>query len=116
MRAKYYRTEPASRDPEDITDLLGAIIEKAGSGADRPASTLVNEWDHIVPERWRDQSRPVGIRQGVLLVEVPSGAAATLLRHDTASLLSGISQRFGPGVVEAVRVRVAEPRRSSKNP
>jgi len=106
MRAKYYQEKPR-RSPEEITDILGAIIERVGTGADRRAGTLVEEWETIAPDRWRDRSRPVGIRRGVLLVEVPSGADASVLRHDTAGLLSAISRRFGPTLVTAVKLRVS---------
>ena len=114
MRAKYYQNDPKRREPEEITDVLGAIIERVGAGADLPAATLVEDWNGIVPERWKRDARPVGIRGGVLLVEVSSGASATLLRHDTAALLASISARFGSGVVDGVRVRVAAPIRSRK--
>lgn len=116
VRAKYYGGEEPRRDPEEITEVLGSIIERVGGGTGQAGATLVAEWDAIVPERWREEARPVGIRGGVLLVEVSSGAAATLLRHDTAALLSRVSERFGVGVVEAVRVRVSGRSTRSKNP
>lgn len=106
MRAKYYQEDPR-RQPEEITDILGAIIERVGTGADRRAGDLVEEWDHIVPERWRELSQPVGIRGQVLLVEVPTGAEASVLRHDTAVLLDAIAERFGTTLVTAVKVRVS---------
>lgn len=106
MRAKYYRERPRD-DPEEITDVIGAIIERVGTGADRSAAALIETWDDIVPDRWRGASKPVGIRDGVLLVEVRNGAAASVLRHDTADLLRRISERFGPGLVNAVKLRVS---------
>jgi hypothetical protein len=115
MRAKYYNDD-ARRNPEEITDILGAIIERAGTGADRKAGTLVEAWDDIVPERWRDLSRPVGIRRQVLLVEVPSGAEASVLRHDTAVLLSAISQRFGSTLVTDVKLRVSRSQKPHETP
>lgn len=113
MRAKYYR-EDRSRNPEEINDILGAIIERVGTGADRDAGALIEGWNDIVPERWREGCEPVGIRDGVLLVEVETGAAASLLRHDTAALLARISERLGPGVVEAVKLRVSRTPRTRK--
>ncbi len=103
MRAKYYR-EDRPRHPEEITDILGAIIERVGTGAHRDAGALI------------EGCEPVGIRDGVLLVEVQTGAAASLLRHDTAALLARISERLGPGVVEAVKLRVSRAPRTSKTP
>ncbi len=116
MRANYYREGPLRRDPEEITELLGAIIERVGTGAERSAAILVEQWDEIVPERWKKGSQPVGIRRGVLLVEVASGADATLLRHDTAELVDRIARRLGPGVVDAVRLRVLPAEAMRKTP
>ncbi|MCH8899258.1 MAG: DUF721 domain-containing protein [Acidobacteria bacterium] len=106
MRAKYYQPGEPDRELEEITELLGTIISRVGTGASADAGTLVGEWDDIVPERWRDRARPVGVRGKVLLVEVRSGTDATVLRHDTADLLRRISGRFGGGLVDDVRVRV----------
>ncbi|GMQ85487.1 MAG: hypothetical protein BMS9Abin07_1053 [Acidimicrobiia bacterium] len=115
MRAKYYRPEEPDREPEEITDVLGSIIARVGSGASLDAGTLVAEWRDIAPERWRDRAHPVGVRGRVLLVEVRSGTDATVLRHDAAELLRRISLRFGDELIDDVKLRVApqrEPRKS----
>ena len=106
MKAKYYHPGEPDRELEEITELLGSIISRVGTGASVDAGTLVAEWKDIVPERWRDRARPVGVRGRVLLVEVRSGTDATVLRHDAADLLRRISGRFGGGLVDDVRVRV----------
>jgi predicted nucleic acid-binding Zn ribbon protein len=115
VRAKYYREKEPSREPEAITDLLGDIIASAGEGAGADAATLIGEWETVVSERWRRGTRPVGIRRGVLLVEVRSAADATLLRYDTADLLRRVGERFGPGLVSGVKLRVSHPRRHGEN-
>ena len=116
MNGKHDRADGTPRELEEITDLLGAIVERVGGRAGLPAADLVAAWDQVVPQRWRSRSRPIGIRQGVLLVEVPSGADATLLGHDTAAVLSEISRRYGPGVVDAVRLRVSGRHWEGKTP
>jgi hypothetical protein len=105
MRARYYRGEDEGGEPVPITDVMGTIIERAAVSP--AAATIVDEWTAIAPERWAEEGRPVGIRRGVLLVEVSSGAAATLLRHDTGRLLARISEQCGAGAVDAIRIRVA---------
>ena len=106
MRAKYYRAEEADREPEEITELLGSIISRVGRGASFDTGTLIAEWKDIVPERWRDSAHPVGVRGGVLLVEVRSGIDATVLKHDVAELLIRIAHRFGAGLLDDVQLRV----------
>ena len=116
MRAKYYRGDEPRGEPEEITEVLGSIIERVGTGATPAVATLVDQWDVIAPERWRTDARPVGIRHGVLLVEVYSGAAATLLRHDTAALLERVVAYLGTGLVNAVKLRVSDRAARRKNP
>ncbi len=115
MRAKYYQPGEPDRELEEITELLGSIISRVGTGASVDAGTLVAEWKDIVPERWRDRARPVGVRGRVLLVEVRSGTDATVLKHDAADLLRRISGRFGGGLVDNVRVRVVPQKVARKN-
>ena len=113
-RANYYREGPERKDPKVIDDLLGAIVEKAGATRDLGISDLVDSWDEIVSERWRGRSRPIGVREQTLLIEVPDGSAASLLRYDSADLLRRISDRFGPDLVRAVRFRVQGDDRGGK--
>ncbi len=114
MRANYYSEESGRTEPEPIDDLLGAIIAGAGAGADPGIARLVASWSEIVSERWRGCSEPIGVKNHVLLVEVPTGADASILRYDTADLLRRISARFGPDLVRAVRFRVAGDVRGGK--
>lgn len=113
-RAKYYSSEPERRQPERIDELLGAIVEEAGVSPDLGVSRLVASWDEIVSERWRGRSRPIGVREQTLLVEVPEGADASLLRYDSPELLRRISARFGPDLVRSVRFRVEGDARGGK--
>lgn len=114
MRARYYTGDDDRREPSPITEVLGTIIERVAAAP--AAGAIVEEWSQVAPERWIESGRPVGIRRGVLLVEVSTGADATLLRHDTARLLARISERFGEGIVEAVRVRVSPRASGGKTP
>lgn len=105
MRARYYTGDDDRREPAAITEVLGTIIEQVAAAP--AAGAIVEQWSELAPERWVEAGRPIGIRRGVLLVEVSNGADATLLRHDTGRLLARIAERFGEGSVEAVRVRVS---------
>ena len=113
-RANYYRAEPNRREPEVVDDLIGSIVEKAGASSDLNESKLVSSWNDIVSERWQGRSRPIGVREQTLLVEVPEGADASLLRYDSADLLRRISARFGPDLVRSVRFRVEGDARGGK--
>ena len=113
-RANYYRSGPKRKDPEVIDDLLGSIVEQAGASSDLGISDLVASWDEVVSERWRGRSRPIGVREQTLLIEVPDGSAASLLRYDASDLLQRISDRYGSDLVRAVRFRVQGDDRGGK--
>ena len=113
-RANYYRAGPPRKDPAVIDDLLGSIVEQAGASRDLGISDLVASWDEVVSERWQGRSRPIGVREQTLLIEVPDGSAASLLRYDAADLLRRISDRYGPDLVRAIRFRVQGDDRGGK--
>jgi predicted nucleic acid-binding Zn ribbon protein len=114
-RANYYSDKRQRPDPKPIDDLIGTIVEQAGASPDLGIARLVSSWDDVVSERWRGRSRPVGVREQTLLVEVPEGADASLLRYDSADLVRRISQRFGPDLVRAVKFRVEGDARGGKS-
>lgn len=103
-RARYLESGETAA-PEPISNLLGTVFEKV-SRVDRRAVSLVEEWDEIAGSAWRG-TRPRGLRNGVLTVEVASGSAASLLRFEVPELQMAIGRRFGADLVTGVRLRVA---------
>ncbi|GMQ98693.1 MAG: hypothetical protein BMS9Abin17_1217 [Acidimicrobiia bacterium] len=105
MRAKYLNTNPKS-EPREISDVLGKVIEGAAVGIDVRHADLVARWGAFAPGDWSGGT-PIGVRDEVLLVEVPDGSVASLLRYQTTQLLAAISEEFGEGLVRAVRIRIS---------
>ena len=107
VRAKYYGGDSSKRkQPAEISDVLGSIIEKASVGIDVRHGQLVTDWKVFAPDDWVTFGKPVGVRDQALLVEVSDGSAATLLRYQKADLIKAIEERFGTGIVTAVKVRI----------
>lgn len=104
------RGEP--RQPEPISDVLGSVFEKV-TQVDRRAVELVEEWHEIAGRSWHE-ARPIGLRNGMLTVEVASGSSASVLRFEVADLQAALSARFGSDLVTGVRLRVA--RSSGREP
>lgn len=108
MRAKYLGSgEP--KQPKEISELLGSIIEKAAVGVDVRQSDLIGDWESFAPLDWATFGTPIGVRDLTLLVEVADGSAATILKYQIPDLLGAIEQRFGSGLVTGVRVRLTRP-------
>jgi Dna[CI] antecedent, DciA len=104
MRAKYLTTNN-KKQPTEISEVLGKVIENAAVGVDVRQAEMIDEWAAFVPGDWA-AGRPVGVREGVLLVVVPDGSTGSLLRYQTESLLTSISGRYGDGLVTTVRVQI----------
>jgi predicted nucleic acid-binding Zn ribbon protein len=107
MRAKYFGGKK-QRQPAEISEVLGSIIEKASVGIDVRHGQLVSEWESFAPDDWVTFGKPVGVRDETLLVAVDDGSAATVLRYQIEDLKSAIEERFGEGVVSSVRVKVGD--------
>ncbi|MCZ7534392.1 MAG: DUF721 domain-containing protein [Acidimicrobiia bacterium] len=107
MRAKYLGNGEG-RQPKEISQLLGSIIEKAAVGIDVRHGQLVNDWQLFAPHDWVTFATPVGVRDGTLLVEVLDGSAASLLKYQTGELTGAIGDRFGGDLVHSVKIRVRQ--------
>ena len=109
-RAKYLSDDDRGQ-PEEISSVLGSVVERVMTSVDIRHGALVDEWLDVVPDDWT-LATPVGVKDGTLLVTVPDGATASLLRYQTTPLLRVIEDRYGAGVVADVRLRVTRPRQT----
>ena len=114
MRAKYWNPGDRRRDPEEISDLIGGVLEQVSVDADVRHGDIIDRWDRFAPGDWRN-AKPVGVREGRLLVVVPDGATASLLRYQIGPLLSAIEDHIGAGIVRDVKLSVESPR-TGRNP
>ncbi len=103
-RAKYLNTNPR-RQPTEISVILGRVIEGAAVGVDVRQTEMVDRWCDFVPTDWT-LGNPVGVRDGVLLVEVLDGTTASVLRYQVDPLMRAIADEFGSGLVRSVRVKI----------
>jgi len=105
MRAKYLKTGH-KKQPEEISEILGQVIESVAVGVDVRQAELIARWSDLVPADWA-LGTPVGVRDEVLLVEVTDGTTASVLRYQVDPLMRAISDEFGSGLVRSVRVTIA---------
>lgn len=107
-RAKYLRYG-WKREPEEISNVLGSIIERASGSIDIRQGELIERWTSVVPGDWADVAIPIGVREQTLLVEVQNGTAGSLLKYQTHQLIDAISDEFGSDLVTAVRLQISRP-------
>lgn len=106
MKRAKYLSYGNKREPKEISDVLGSVIERASVNIDVRQGELVRRWDEVAPGDWMDVARPVGIREQTLLVEVGSGTAGSLLKYQTQQLIDAISKEFGDDLVTSVRLQI----------
>lgn len=105
MRAKYLRYGER-REPKEISDVLGAVIESASVNIDVRQGELIGRWNEVAPGDWADVARPVGIREQSLLVEVENGTVGSLLKYQIQQLIDAIADEFGTDLVTSVRLQI----------
>ena len=108
MRAKYLG-DGNRREPEEISNVLAAILEQTSVDVDIRQGDLVSRWASVAPGDWA-LATPVGVRDGVLLVTVPDGATASRLGFQHRALLDAGAQAHGADLIRSVRVRVERSR------
>ena len=108
MRAKYLG-DGDGRQPEEISSVIGSIIEQTQVDVDIRQADLIAGWADLAPGDWR-LGTPVGVRDGILLVTVPDGSAASLLRYQHQALLNAVAGVHGADLIRGIRVRVERPR------
>lgn len=70
---------------------------------------LINNWDELAGEPWAEQTRPLGILDGELIVETATASLVSLLRYATGSLHERLVGIVGDGVISSITVQ-APPR------
>lgn len=109
MTPAKYLSYGRRREPEEISNVLGSIIERASGSIDIRQGELMEQWADVVPGDWKSVARPIGIREESLLVEVENGTAGSLLKYQTQQLVDAITKEFGSGLVSSVRLRISRP-------
>lgn len=108
MRAKYLG-DGDRREPEEISNVLAAILEQTAVDVDIRQGDLIARWGSVAPGDWA-LATPVGVRDGVLLVTVPDGATASRLGFQHRALLEAVAEAHGTDLIRSVRVRLERPR------
>ena len=98
-------------DLQQIGDGLEAILRRLGLPAPGALDRLLNDWAELAGGAWAERATPVGLRDGELLVDVPDGATASLLKYQVSDLLDRLERGLGTRLVTGVRIRVESPKK-----
>jgi hypothetical protein len=100
-------------DLERIGDGLEEVLRRLGLPAVDVLQRLVSDWAELAGEPWASRALPAGLQRGELVVEVADGTSASLLRYQTGELLRRLEGGLGARLVDAVRIRLAGPKKGS---
>jgi len=95
------------KDLERIGDDLDVLLRRLGMPMVPDLSRLVEEWESLAGEPWGSRSRPAGLREGTLVVEVDDGLTASLLKYQEQALLERLERGLGSCFVSEIRIRVS---------
>ena len=98
-------------DPEGpplrrIGEDLDVLVRRFGAPGGAKAAAVFTRWADAVGDAVASHATPLSLRGTTLVVGVDAPAYATQLRMLTPQLLARLADLAGPGVVDAVEVRV----------
>lgn len=107
MRAEWrgvYEPPDLTKFERQVGDVVQQILKRAGLNDRLAEETVVKEWSAIVGEFLAAQSKPMGLRGGVLQVAVMQSAVRyDLERNLKREILKRLQTRFGKSVVKDLR-------------
>ena len=98
---------------DDLTPIgsgLERLLRDMGMPRVFDVARLAEEWGEAAGEPFASLSRPASYRAGELVLGVADGAAASLLKFRISDLVRRLEERYGPGTVTTVRLRVHGPK------
>jgi predicted nucleic acid-binding Zn ribbon protein len=102
------RRTPRTRGPQTASAAIAAALEVYGITDEVRAGRVMTEWTELVGPRIAQRTRPDGVTDRVLWVEVASSAWLHELNLLRPQLLAGLRERLGePSLFDDLRLRLA---------
>ena len=95
-------------DLEPFSDSLDQVFARLGLPDPIVISQIAGQWDEMAGNPWSGRSKPLYVRDQILVVEASAASMVAFLRYGEKSLLETLSERFGEGVV--IRIEVIPPK------
>lgn len=97
------------REIQQVSNILDAVLAKYGVARAPDMARVKENWASLAGESWGERTEPLRLTDGDLLVEVPDGTTAAVLRYQIPALIEGLTDALGAGIVSSVTLRVARP-------
>ena len=93
-------------DPVPLSASLDRLASRLGAPGVEALSTVFTRWSEVVGPVVADHTKPVALRDGVLVVAVDDPGWATQLRYLGASIIDRFRELIGEGAIVRIDVRV----------
>jgi len=91
------------RDPRGLGSVVDALTTELGWDSELDKAELIGAWAELVGETTAEKSRPIGIEDGLLVVQCDSTAWATQLRIMRLELLAAIARKYPRAGIQSIR-------------
>lgn len=107
------KQEPVKRGMEPLSDVVGRVLRSVSGKNARVVEEVEQAWREAVTDRVWSHTRPVGMRRGVLTVEVDhSVLLQELAAFEKELLLQALRGRVSRVYIEDLRFRLGRARSS----
>ena len=114
QRASGAYRAPRAMEPRTAAAAIGAALAFRGITDEIRASRLLTEWADLVGPKISARTRPYGVVERVLVVEVASSAWMHELNLLRSQILTGLHDRLGePRLFDELRFKLAGGRRAA---
>jgi len=97
-----------TKKPEDIKKILYKVIEKIEKQGPGKKEIILEAWGRAVGEKAAYHSRPVGIKKGVLTIEVDSSTWLYTLNLQKAGIMKDIKRSLEKYKIRDIRFRMGD--------
>lgn len=101
-----WRPTPPGHEPRPVADSLDRLTHRLGAPRSSVLASIFSRWEDLVGPDIAAHSKPVSLREKVLVLNVDHPAWATHLQYLTGELLSRIEEATGPDEVREIRLKV----------
>ncbi len=94
--------------PTAISEAMEAVLRGLGGGRGPQAGSVSAAWAKAAGEDGMKHTKPVDIRDGVLIIHVDSSGWLHKLTMERIRLLSKIKEAIGEDLVRDIKLRIGE--------
>jgi hypothetical protein len=95
-----------NRGPEKLSDVLGRLFASRGWGRKNDRMRIESAWAEVAGDEWRKSTRVLGLKRGVLEIEVKNAVLMSeLAQYHKRGLLASLRKALAGVAVTDIKFR-----------